>query len=1360
MFQVSVGTAALSAFRLEKLRAALNTAAPGVAIMDTRHWYFSALKNKTLSQAQGKLLDKVLGLDKSAGEPADAGKYQRLLVVPRLGTISPWSTKATDIAQHCGLSEATRIERGVVYYLSTSSGKPLSKAEQAAVLPLLHDRMTETVLTDPSTGLRTGSAAAAEKIFRRGKPQPLETVDILKGGSKALEKANREMGLALSADEIDYLVENFQKLKRNPTDVELMMFAQANSEHCRHKIFNADWVIDGEAQDISLFGMIRNTHKVSPQGTVVAYSDNSSVIEGARIERFYPRADGGYAFSDELTHILMKVETHNHPTAIAPFAGAATGSGGEIRDEGATGSGSKPKAGLTGFSVSNLNIPGFEQPWEQYSPPLTAEGSLHSSGEPPGVLLAGARGGREGLAQYGKPSRIVTALQIMLDGPIGAAAFNNEFGRPNLTGYFRTFEENVSGEMRGYHKPIMLAGGVGNIAAIHTHKHDLPVGALVVHLGGPGMLIGLGGGAASSMDTGSNAENLDFDSVQRGNPEMQRRAQEVIDRCWQMGENNPILSIHDVGAGGMSNALPELVHGGGRGANFELRKIPLDETGMSPKQIWCNESQERYVLAIAPERLEEFRAFCERERCPFAVVGVAAEDDQLIVHDTEFNNDPVSMPLSVLLGKPPKMTRNVAREIPRLTSFDSSGLDLREAIERVLRLPSVASKTFLISIGDRTVGGMTARDQMVGPWQVPVADVAVTLMGFNTHCGEAFALGERTPLALVNAPASGRMAVGEALTNIAAARIENIGDIKLSANWMAAAGHHGEDVALFDTVRAVGMELCPQLGIGIPVGKDSMSMKTVWQEDGKTKSVTAPLSLIVTAFAPCPDARRTLTPQLAAYLDTSLLLIDLGQGKNRMGGSALAQVCKQVGDVAPDVDDAQVLKSFFELVQRLNGNGKLMAYHDRSDGGAFVTLCEMAFAAHVGLDIRLDELHGDTLRALFNEELGAVVQVRNRDIPHILQLARDAGLKSVQNIATLNETGMIEISRGSEKLFSESGVQLQRIWSETTYQMQKLRDNPACAQQEFDRLLDAADPGLHVKLTYDLNETSSPVRPELVEGRAVLTRPKIAILREQGVNGQVEMAAAFDRAGFAAVDVHMSDIISGRVKLADFKGFAACGGFSYGDVLGAGEGWAKSILFNPRGRDEFAAFFQRNDTFALGVCNGCQMMSNLHEIIPGAEHWAHFARNQSEQFEARFAMVEVQASPSILFDGMAGSRMPIVVSHGEGYADFSSDITPASGHESSLKLRFGNAKKLQAAQPLVTLRYVDNTGQPTETYPLNPNGSPQGITGLTTPDGRFSIMMPHPERVFRAVQNSWYPREWQENGAWLRMFQNARKWVG
>jgi phosphoribosylformylglycinamidine synthase len=1395
MFRTSIGKAALSSFRLEKLRTALKATASGVTLEDTRHCYFTEL-SAALSAAEVILLDRLLGIDKDAGEP-EIGQAQTLLVVPRLGTISPWSSKATDIARHCALPQVTRIERGVLYYLKSKSGKHLSEAEKQAVLPLLHDRMTESVVADIE--------GIEEKIFRHGTPQPLSSVDILKGGRAALEVANRELGLALSADEIDYLVENFGKLGRNPTDVELMMFAQANSEHCRHKIFNADWVIDDEQQAISLFGMIRNTHKLHPEGTVVAYSDNSSVIEGAEIERFYPRANGGYAYSRELTHTLMKVETHNHPTAIAPFAGAATGSGGEIRDEGATGTGSKPKAGLAGFSVSNLHIPGFEQPWE--ADPV------------------------------GKPGRIASALQIMLDGPIGSAAFNNEFGRPNLAGYFRTFEEEVNGEVRGYHKPIMLAGGVGNIKAEHTWKHDLPEGAVLIQLGGPGMLIGLGGGAASSMDTGANAENLDFDSVQRGNPEMQRRAQEVIDRCWQMGDKNPILSIHDVGAGGISNALPELVHGGGKGAHFELRSVPNEERGMTPMQIWSNEAQERYVLAIPFERVMEFKELCERERCPFSVLGRAISEDRLVVHDEEFSNNAVDMPLSVLLGKPPKMTRKVKREQVQLPKFDTAGIALKDAIERVLRLPSVADKTFLIAIGDRTVGGMTARDQMVGPWQVPVSDVAVTLMSFNSCRGEAFALGERTPIAVLNAPASGRMAIGEAITNIAAAQISHIGDIKLSANWMAAAGHHGEDAALFDTVKAVGMELCPELGISIPVGKDSMSMKTTWTETATQplppsrgitsdlagvvgqpsrmassstkvgmgveesgagqastpspalplqgggdssvvkKEVIAPLSLIVTAFAPCSDARQTLTPQLAADTGTVVLLFDLGAGRNRLGGSALAQVYKQVGDVAPDVDDAKRLKAFFHLIQRFSREGKLLAYHDRSDGGMLVALCEMTFASHIGLDVRLDELKGDDLSVLFNEELGALVQVRRADLADIFVQCDEAGLTCVHEVARLNTTGTINISRGKTVLFSENAITLRRIWSETTYQMQKLRDNPACAQQEYDRTLDAKDAGLHAKLTYDPNEDPFTVRPEPVEGPAATAHPstssgrtaaavfrnyhpKIAILREQGVNGQVEMAAAFDRAGFAAVDVHMSDIISGRVKLSDFKGFAACGGFSYGDVLGAGEGWAKSILFNPRARDEFEAFFKRNDTFALGVCNGCQMMSNLHEIIPGAEHWAHFARNQSEQFEARFVMVEVQQSPSILFDGMEGSRMPIVVAHGEGYADFGSDITPASGHESSPKLRFGNAKKLKAAQPLVTLRYVDNYGKPTETYPLNPNGSPQGITGLTTPDGRFSIMMPHPERVFRAVQNSWYPREWQENGAWLRMFQNARKWVG
>jgi len=1310
MFLTSTGKSALSSFRLEKLQRAVRAVASDVVVETTRHWYFTKLKS-TLSEADKHLLDRLLGLD-GAVEKLPA-KLHSILVVPRLGTISPWSSKASEIAQHCALPSVLRIERGVVYYFKTQSGHALSNTQLKAIKPLLHDRMTESVVTD-FDGIE-------EKIFAHGEAQSLSTVDVLQGGNIALSAANYELGLALSNDEIDYLVENFVKLRRNPTDVELMMFAQANSEHCRHKIFNADWVIDNEQEAMTLFGMIRNTHILHPQGTIIAYSDNSSVIAGASIERFYPKTDGSYAFNKELTHTLMKVETHNHPTAIAPFAGAATGAGGEIRDEGATGTGSKPKAGLTGFSVSNLAIPGFVQPWEK--------------------------------RKYGKPSRIASALQIMLDGPLGGAAFNNEFGRPNLAGYFRTFEENVNGEMRGYHKPIMLAGGVGNISARHTHKHVLPVGAMLIQLGGPGMLIGLGGGAASSMDTGANAENLDFDSVQRGNPEMQRRAQEVIDRCWEMIGNNPILSIHDVGAGGISNALPELVHGGGRGARFELRKVPSEERGMSPMQIWSNEAQERYVLAIAPERLAEFQAICVRERCPFAVLGHAIADDRLIVHDELFKNDAVDMPLSVLLGKPPKMTRTVKREKVKLPALDSSKIKLKEAINRVLSLPSVADKSFLINIGDRSVGGMTARDQMVGPWQVPVADVAVTLMGFNTTLGEAFALGERTPLAVLNAPASGRMAVGEAITNIAAARIAKIGDIKLSANWMAAAGHHGEDAALFDTVKAVGMELCPALGISIPVGKDSMSMKTSWLDGKENKAVTAPLSLIVTAFAPSMDATKTLTPQLQPVADSVLLLIDLGNGKNRLGGSALAQVYAQVGNVAPDVNDPAKLKAFFETVQQLNSDGKLLAYHDRSDGGLLATLCEMSFASHIGLDINLDELKGDAISALFNEELGAVVQVRIKDVKDVLQACRLAGLKDVHEVASLNKRGMFNIAHNGKKLYSENAIELQRIWSATTYQMQMLRDNPACAQEEYDAKLDANDPGLHVKLSYDPNV--NPVAPAILS-----SRPKMAILREQGVNGQLEMAAAFDRAGFSAVDVHMSDIITGRVSLADFKGVAACGGFSYGDVLGAGEGWAKSILFNPRARDEFSAFFNRKDTFALGVCNGCQMMSNLHEIIPGAENWAHFARNQSEQFEARFVMVEVQKTASILFDGMAGSRMPIVVSHGEGYADFSSDITPTSGHESSLKLRLGNANKLKAAQPLVTLRYVDNYGKATQTYPFNPNGSPKGATGLTTADGRFSIMMPHPERVFRAVQNSWHPAEWSENGAWMRMFQNARKWVG
>jgi phosphoribosylformylglycinamidine synthase len=1293
------GRSALSGFRLSKLSRPAAEAVPGFSGIRAEYWHFVQAA-RALSGIERERLERVLTYGPADHSGAVGGEL--MLVVPRMGTVSPWSSKATDIARHCGLEAVQRVERGVAYFVSSRDGAPFSPNDRGALAPLIHDRMTETVLD---------SFEGAARLFEHFQPRPLAFVDVLSGGAAALERADREMGLALSADEIEYLADQFQRMRRNPTDVELMMFAQANSEHCRHKIFNADWVIDGRPQAISLFGMIRTTHQKNPRGTVVAYADNAAVMEGARTERLYPRENGEYRFSEELTHTVMKVETHNHPTAISPFAGAATGAGGEIRDEGATGRGAKPKAGLTGFSVSNLRIPGYAQPWE----------------------------GRD----YGRPRRIASALQIMLEGPIGGASFNNEFGRPNLAGYFRTFEQPVAGQMRGYHKPIMIAGGIGNLAAEHAHKRELENGALLIQLGGPGMLIGLGGGAASSMGTGSNQEDLDFDSVQRGNAEIQRRAQEVIDRCWSLGAQNPILSIHDVGAGGLSNALPELVHSARRGGRFDLRKIPNEEPGMSPLQIWCNEAQERYVLAIAPHELERFRVICERERCPFAVVGEATVDGKLVVADPAFGNRPVEMELEVLLGKPPRMMRNVAHERRELPPLETAGIDLREAAYRVLRLPAVADKTFLVSIGDRTVGGMTARDQMVGPWQVAVADVAVALAGFKSYRGEAFAMGERTPLALVNAAASGRMAVGEAITNIAAAPIAAIGDIKLSANWMAAAGHAGEDAALFDTVHAVAMELCPQLGVSIPVGKDSLSMKTTWDENGGRKEVTAPLSLIVSAFAPVSDVRRTLTPQLRTDRgESDIVLIDLGLNKCRLGGSALAQAYSQVGNQAPDVDSAEDLSAFFGVIQRLRKEGKLLAYHDRSDGGLIATLCEMMFAGRTGITIDKYQMLSSTdkvrtLSALFNEELGAVLQVRRTDTPYVQKVFADAGLECQFNlIGGLNRDDLLRISVDGKEVFSEKRGDLRRAWSETTFRMQQLRDNPESAAQEFDRNLDASDPGLNVKLTFDPRDDVAA--PYVGRGAS----PRIAILREQGVNGQAEMAAAFDRAGFCAVDVHMSDIIAGRVSLAGFKGLAACGGFSYGDVLGAGEGWAKSILFNDRARDAFEAFFKRPDTFALGACNGCQMMGNLRELIPGSEAWPHFVRNRSEQFEARFVLLEVQRSPSLFFQDMTGSRLPIVVSHGEGYAEFRDE----AGRK--------------AAEPLVALRFVDNRGAITENYPYNPNGSLAGITGLTTPDGRFTILMPHPERVFRTVQNSWHPDEWGEDGPWMRMFRNARRWVG
>jgi len=1328
------GGSALSPFRLEKLIGALKTFAPQVSHIYAEYWHFCS-EARSLRKDETIVLEKLLTY--GAARQSEPSSGELLLVLPRSGTISTWSSKATDIARHCGLDAVKRLERGIAFYIQPRDG--LSTEEKNQLRPLIHDRMTEAVFS---------SFKDAESLFQHSEPVPLNMVDMREGTVEMLQRANSEMGLALSFDEIEYLAVHFSRTGRNPTDTELMMFAQANSEHCRHKIFNADWVIDGKPQSKSLFSMIRNTHHLHPEGTVVAYTDNSSVVEGANIARFYPGMNHAYSYAEEQTYILMKVETHNHPTAISPYPGSATGAGGEIRDEGATGRGAKPRAGLTGFSVSNLNIPRFVQPWEVYQE------------------------SRENHT-YGKPSRISSALQIMLEGPIGGATYNNEFGRPNLAGYFRTFEELIAGEMRGYHKPIMLAGGIGHISELDSFKKEFPSGALLIQLGGPGMLIGLGGGAASSMDTGVNEESLDFNSVQRGNAEMERRAQEVIDRCWQMerkGESNPILSIHDVGAGGLSNALPELLHSSLRGGRFNLRDIPSEELGMSPMQIWSNEAQERYVLAIMPESLELFRAICERERCPFAVMGKATEQEQLTVTDPAFNNFPVDMEISVLLGKSPKMTREVVHIEKSPAPFNTVGLNLKESAYRVLHLPAVADKTFLISISDRSVGGMTARDQMVGPWQVPVADVAVTLMGYQTYQGEAFAVGERAPLALLDPASAARMAVGEAITNIAATLIDHIGEIKLSANWMAAAGHPGEDAGLFDAVHAVGMELCPQLGISVPVGKDSMSMKTVWETDsdnsdrGTSKEVTAPLSLIISAFARVTDVRKTLTPQLRTDCgETELILVDLGVGRNRLGGSALAQVYKQVGDIAPDVvgpDGVKKLKGLFAAIQHLNQENKILAYHDRSDGGLFTTLCEMAFAGHVGVTVNLDQLCFDELAndvdgyelkqealsgrfmeriisVLFNEELGAVVQIKTEHHCDFMKIASEASLRDICFvIGSLNSKDEVRFLRNNKPVFSEKRAGLHRAWSETTYEMQKLRDNPACAQQEYDLKLDISDTGLYTQLSFDVD--SDIAAPYIQSG----VRPRIAILREQGVNGHVEMAAAFDRAGFAATDVHMSDIITRRVSLKDYMGLAACGGFSYGDVLGAGEGWAKSILFNYYARDEFEAFFRRADTFALGVCNGCQMMSNLHEIIPGAEHWPHFVRNKSEQFEARFVMVEVQKSPSLFFDGMAESLMPIVVSHGEGYAEFASE------------------KKLSATLSLVTMRFVNNQGKLTEVYPLNPNGSPQGVAGMTTPDGRFSILMPHPERVFRAVQHSWYPNDWHEDAPWMRMFRNARKWVG
>ena len=1285
------GSTAHSHFRINSLLLVLQAVEATIESVGAHFVHFVETRAE-LARYEQAVLNELLAYGNQAITPSLEG--EKILVVPRAGTISPWSSKATEIAQRCGLTEVKRIERGIEYTLCAK--KLLSHETKIRLAALLHDRMTQSVCF---TGV-------APNFFAEHQPKALQTVDVVGQGRNALVKANATLGMALSNDEIDYLNASFIDLGRNPTDVELMMFAQANSEHCRHKIFNADWTIDGVAQAKSLFKMIRNTSEQSPTGILSAYSDNASVIEGHQAQVFIRNPmTGEYVYTDEAAHLLMKVETHNHPTAISPFPGAATGSGGEIRDEGATGRGSATKAGLAGFSVSHLNIPGFPQPWE---------------------------------IAAGKPGRIASALQIMIEGPLGGAAFNNEFGRPNLAGYFRSFEQAVVGqpnEYRGYHKPIMIAGGMGTIRPMLVEKQPIPSGALIIILGGPAMLIGLGGGAASSQASGSGSEDLDFASVQRENPEMQRRCQEVINHCNALGEDSPIVSIHDIGAGGLSNAVPEIIHDCGRGGQFELRKVNNDDPGMSPMQIWCNEAQERYVIAIKPESLELFQAFCEREHCLYAVIGQVTEAEHLQLNDALLGNKPVDLPMFVLFGKPPKMHRKVKHVAKTLQPLDFVGVDLTEAVKRVLAFPAVADKSFLIHIGDRSVTGLVARDQMVGPWQVPVADVAVTASGFYATTGEAMAMGERSPIAVINAPASGRMAVGEAITNIAAANIGNISDIKLSANWMAAAGYQGEDADLFDTVQAVGMELCPALGIAIPVGKDSLSMKTVWRDDSGEKTMTAPLSLVVTAFAPVANITKTLTPQLQAVTDSVLILVDLGLGKNRLGGSILAQVYQQMGDVCPDLDSAALVKGFFDVIQTLNMQNRLLAYHDRSDGGLLATVAEMHFASRLGIELQIGDLGDDVLAALFNEELGAVIQVRSQDVEEIIKGFDQVGFEnSVQVIGKMIPTQELVIHHADKVVYSAKRTELQAIWSEVSYRMQALRDNPDCARQQFARIADDNDPGLHTKLTFDVNK-------DITAPYIKTAKPKIAILREQGVNGHVEMAAAFDRAGFTSIDVHMSDIIYGRVSLQEFKGLVACGGFSYGDVLGAGGGWAKSILYNQRARDEFAAFFVRQDSFALGVCNGCQMLSGLTEIIPGSEHWPRFMRNTSEQFEARVVMVEVQPSPSIFFTDMAGSRLPVVVAHGEGRAEFA--VAPQRLLE----------------QDKVTLRYCDNYGKITEQFPANPNGSPLGITGLTTNDGRFTIMMPHPERCFRASQNSWHPHEWKEYGGWLRMFRNARVWV-
>lgn len=1297
------GARALSDFRAARVLAALQRVSSNIEAVSGRFVHF-VHASRELTKAEEERLASLLTYGDAA---EDVRADLAFMVVPRLGTISPWASKATDIVKNCGIEGVLRVERGTVYSLALKA--PLTEEEAAQAAGVLHDRMTESVVARDFP---------AENLFVELEGRPMATVALVEEGRPALERANVEMGLALSPDEIDYLTDAFTKIGRNPTDVELMMFAQANSEHCRHKIFNARWTVDGEEREETLFGMIRRTHKMAPQGTITAYADNAAIFEGAEVTRLYPRPGSGNEFGrvferkDEMTHTVFKVETHNHPTAISPFPGASTGSGGEIRDEGATGRGARPKAGLCGFTTSNLNLPELPQGFENDSDTVTGEKTD---------------------AKYGAPSRIATPLSIMTEGPLGGAAFNNEFGRPNILGYFRTFEANIGGTRYGYHKPIMLAGGIGNIRDDQTKKDVPPAGSLLIVLGGPGMRIGLGGGAASSMTTGSNSEALDFDSVQRGNPEMERRAQEVIDRCWSMGDENPIIAIHDVGAGGLSNAMPELADLSGKGATFDLSKVPVEESGMSPLEIWCNESQERYVIALDAAKIDIFRNFCERERCPFAVLGTITEEADLKLTRPE-ETPAVDMPMEVLLGKAPRMHRDVAHVETKLSAFKSEGLDLAKAVTDVLRHPTVGSKSFLITIGDRSVGGLVSRDQMVGPWQVPVADCGVTTLGFETNRGEAMSMGERTPIAVIDAAAASRMAVGEALTNIAAADVK-LPEVKLSLNWMAACGAKGEDAKLFDAVKGAS-DFCVALGISVPVGKDSLSMRTAWEDNGEKKSVTSPVSLIASAAAPVGDVTLTLTPELRK-IPSVLVLADLGCGRARMGGSILAQVAQRFGDTAPDCEDPAMLARFMGALRTLVNEGAVVAYHDRADGGLAATASEMMFASRLGVKLDLTSLtkDADVFAALFNEELGGLVQVPAEKAARVAEVMREAGLASVCHfVGEVVDDDALTISANGAELARLDRADLQKAWTEVSWQIARGRDNPACADSEFARIERKEDTGLFAKTTFDVNEDVAA--PMILTG----VRPKIAILREQGVNSQTEMAAAFTRAGFDAYDVHMTDLLTGRADLAEFTGLACCGGFSYGDVLGAGGGWAKTILHNDRMVEMFRTFFNREDTFGLGICNGCQMMSHLRDLIPGASHWPEFVRNTSEQFEARLVNVEVLESPSIFFAGMAGSVMPVVNSHGEGRVQF---------------LRPEDAALVKAAA-----RFVDPCGNPTEVYPYNPNGSKGGLTSVTTEDGRFTIMMPHPERSHRAQQLSWHPAEWTDASGWMRMFRNARKWVG